>query len=197
MRAVVQRAAWARVTVDGEIVGSLDGPGLVVLLGVTNGDGEKEALAMASKLWMLRIMRDAEGRMNRSVADIGGGLLVISQFTLYGDASKGRRPSFVAAAPGEVAEPLVDRVVEHLRISGARVETGRFGLAQFVVVRGPHCRHLVDALQPCFGQSFGCDAGQVTPRNTGSSASVIPKRSATVSRTCTARRIRSAVQPPP
>ena len=103
MRAVVQRAAWARVTVDGEIVGSLDGPGLVVLLGVTNGDGEKEALAMASKLWMLRIMRDAEGRMNRSVADIGGGLLVISQFTLYGDASKGRRPSFVAAAPGEGA----------------------------------------------------------------------------------------------
>jgi D-tyrosyl-tRNA(Tyr) deacylase len=132
VRAVVQRAAWARVTVDGEIVGSLDGPGLVVLLGVTNGDGEKEALAMASKLWMLRIMRDAEGRMNRSVADIGGGLLVISQFTLYGDASKGRRPSFVAAAPGEAAEPLVDRVVEHLRISGARVETGRFGADMLV-----------------------------------------------------------------
>jgi D-tyrosyl-tRNA(Tyr) deacylase len=81
---------------------------------------------------MLRIMRDAEGRMNRSVADIGGGLLVISQFTLYGDASKGRRPSFVAAAPGEVAEPLVDRVVEHLRISGARVETGRFGADMLV-----------------------------------------------------------------
>ena len=73
---------------------------------------------MASKLWTLRIMRDAEGRMNRSVADVGGGLLVISQFTLYGDTSKGRRPSFVAAAPGEVAEPLVDRVVEHLRAWG-------------------------------------------------------------------------------
>jgi D-tyrosyl-tRNA(Tyr) deacylase len=120
------------VSVDGEIVGSLDGAGLVVLLGVTNGDGEKEALTMASKLWTLRIMGDAQGRMNRSVADVGGGLLVISQFTLYGDASKGRRPSFVAAAPGEVAEPLVDRVVEHLRILGARVATGRFGADMLV-----------------------------------------------------------------
>jgi len=128
VRAVVQRAAWARVSVDGEIVGSLDGPGLVVLLGVTNGDREEEALAMASKLWTLRVMRDADGRMNRSVADVGGGLLVISQFTLYADASKGRRPSFVAAAPGEIAEPLVDRVVEHLRILGARVATGCFSL---------------------------------------------------------------------
>jgi D-tyrosyl-tRNA(Tyr) deacylase len=118
--------------VDGEIVGSLDGPGLVVLLGVTIGDGEKEALAIASKLWTLRIMSDAEGRMNRSVADIGGRLLVISQFTLYGDTSKGRRPSFVAAAPGEVAEPLVDRVVEHLRALGALVATGRFGADMLV-----------------------------------------------------------------
>jgi len=132
VRAVVQRAAWARVSVDGEIVGSLDGPGLVVLLGVANGDGEVEASTMASKLWTLRIMRDAEGRMNRSVAEVGGGLLVISQFTLYGDASKGRRPSFVAAAPGEVAEPLVDRVVEHLRVLGARVATGRFGADMLV-----------------------------------------------------------------
>ncbi|MGO9150349.1 MAG: D-aminoacyl-tRNA deacylase, partial [Acidimicrobiales bacterium] len=132
MRAVVQRAAWARVSVDGEVVGSLDGPGLVVLLGVANGDGEVEASTMASKLWTLRIMRDADGRMNRSVADVGGGLLVISQFTLYGDTSKGRRPSFVAAAPGEVAEPLVDRVVEHLRVLGARVATGRFGADMLV-----------------------------------------------------------------
>ena len=132
MRAVVQRAAWARVTVDGETVGSLNGPGLVVLLGVANGDGEAEALAMASKIWTLRIMRDAEGRMNRSVADTGGSLLVISQFTLYGDTSKGRRPSFVVAAPGEVAEPLVDRVVEHLRVLGARVATGRFGADMLV-----------------------------------------------------------------
>jgi D-tyrosyl-tRNA(Tyr) deacylase len=120
------------VSVNGELVGSLDGPGLVVLLGVANGDGEVEASTMASKLWTLRIMRDAEGRMNRSVAEVGGGLLVISQFTLYGDASKGRRPSFVAAAPGEVAEPLVDRVVEHLRVLGARVATGRFGADMLV-----------------------------------------------------------------
>ena len=132
MRAVVQRAAWARVSVDGEVVGSLDGPGLVVLLGVANGDGEVEASTMASKLWTLRIMGDAEGRMNRSVADVGGGLLVISQFTLYGDTSKGRRPSFVAAAPGEVAEPLVDRVIEHLRALGARVASGRFGADMLV-----------------------------------------------------------------
>jgi D-tyrosyl-tRNA(Tyr) deacylase len=132
VRAVVQRAAWARVSVDGEIVGSLDGPGLVVLVGVANSDGEAEALALASKLWTLRIMRDAEGRMNRSVADTGGGLLVISQFTLYADASKGRRPSFVAAAPGEVAEPLVNLVVEQLRVLGARVATGRFGADMLV-----------------------------------------------------------------
>ncbi len=132
MRAVVQRAAWARVSVDGEVVGSLDGPGLVVLLGVANGDGEVEASTMASKLWTLRIMGDAEGRMNRSVADVGGGLLVVSQFTLYGDTSKGRRPSFVAAAPGEVAEPLVDRVIEHLRALGARVASGRFGADMLV-----------------------------------------------------------------
>jgi len=132
VRAVVQRAAWARVSVDGEVVGSLEGPGLVVLVGVTNGDRDQEALAMASKLWTLRIMRDSEGRMNRSVADIGGGLLVISQFTLYADSSKGRRPSFVAAAPGEIAAPLVDRLVEHLRILGARVATGRFGADMLV-----------------------------------------------------------------
>ena len=132
MRAVVQRAAWARVSVDGEIVGSLDGPGLVVLVGVANGDTEREATALASKLWTLRIMRDAEGRMNRSVADTGGGLLVISQFTLYADASKGRRPSFADAAPGEVAEPLVDLVVEQLRLLGARVATGRFGADMLV-----------------------------------------------------------------
>jgi D-tyrosyl-tRNA(Tyr) deacylase len=120
------------VSVDGEVVGSLDGPGLVVLVGVANGDGEAEAVGLASKLWTLRIMRDAEGRMNRSVSDTGGGLLVISQFTLYADASKGRRPSFVAAAPGEVAEPLVDMVVEHLRALGASVATGRFGADMLV-----------------------------------------------------------------
>ncbi|MGD0944001.1 MAG: D-aminoacyl-tRNA deacylase [Acidimicrobiales bacterium] len=134
MRAVVQRAAWARVSVAGEVVGSLERAGFVVLLGVRNGDGEKEAVAMASKLWNLRIMSDDEGRMNRSLAEVGGGLLVISQFTLYGDASKGRRPSFAAAAPGEVAQPLVERVVEHLRDLGAQVATGSFGAHMLVEI---------------------------------------------------------------
>jgi len=132
VRAVVQRAAWARVSVAGEVVGSLERAGFVVLLGVRNGDGEKEAVAMASKLWNLRIMSDDEGRMNRSLAEVGGGLLVISQFTLYADASKGRRPSFAAAAPGALAEPLVERVVEHLRDLGAEVVTGRFGAEMLV-----------------------------------------------------------------
>jgi D-tyrosyl-tRNA(Tyr) deacylase len=130
----VQRAAWARVSVAGEVVGSLERAGFVVLLGVRNGDGEKEAVAMASKLWNLRIMSDDEGRMNRSLAEVGGGLLVISQFTLYGDASKGRRPSFAAAAPGEVAQPLVERVVEHLRDLGAQVATGSFGAHMLVEI---------------------------------------------------------------
>ena len=87
---------------------------------------------MAAKLWTLRVMPDADGRMNRSVADVGGGMLVISQFTLYGDVSKGRRPSFAAAAPAQVAEPLVELVVEHLRNLGARVATGTFGADMLV-----------------------------------------------------------------
>lgn len=128
----MQRAAWARVSVDGEIVGSLDGAGLVVLLGVTNGDGEKEALAIASKLWTLRIMGDAQGRMNRSVADIGGGLLVISQFTLYGDTSKGRRPSFVAAAPVKSRSRSLNGWLSISAVLGARVATGRFGADMLV-----------------------------------------------------------------
>lgn len=132
MRAVVQRAAWARVSVAGEVVGSLEAPGLVVLLGVKNGDGDEQALAMASKLWTLRIMDDEQGRMNLSLADLGGGLLVISQFTLYGDTAKGRRPSYVAAAPGALAEPLVARVVEQLRSFGAKVATGSFGAEMLV-----------------------------------------------------------------
>jgi len=132
VRAVVQRAAWARVSVAGEVVGSLEAPGLVVLLGVKNGDGDEQALAMASKLWTLRIMDDEQGRMNLSLADLGGGLLVISQFTLYGDTAKGRRPSYVAAAPGALAEPLVARVVEQLRSFGAKVATGSFGAEMLV-----------------------------------------------------------------
>ncbi len=132
MRAVVQRAVSARVSVAGEVVGSLETPGLVVLLGVSRNDSEAQALSMASKLWTLRIMDDEEGRMNRSLADTGGGLLVISQFTLYGDTTKGRRPSYAAAAPGALAEPLVERVVEELRSFGAKVETGSFGAEMLV-----------------------------------------------------------------
>jgi D-tyrosyl-tRNA(Tyr) deacylase len=120
------------VSVAGEVVGSLEAPGLVVLLGVRKGDGDEQALAMASKLWMLRIMDDEQGRMNLSLADLDGGLLVISQFTLYGDTAKGRRPSYVAAAPGALAEPLVARVVEQLRSLGAKVATGSFGAEMLV-----------------------------------------------------------------
>lgn len=128
----MQRAAWARVSVAGKVVGALDAPGLVVLLGVTHTDREAQAAAMAAKLCELRIMPDSDGRMNRSVADVGGGFLVISQFTLYGEVAKGRRPSFAAAAPAEDAGPLVDRVVEHLRSLGASVATGCFGAEMLV-----------------------------------------------------------------
>ncbi|MBW8485341.1 D-aminoacyl-tRNA deacylase [Actinomadura parmotrematis] len=122
MRAVVQRAAGASVTVEGRVTGSFDGPGLVVLLGVTHDDTPDKARKMAAKLWGLRIL-DGE----KSASDIGAPLLVISQFTLYGDARKGRRPTWIAAAPGPVAEPLVDAVVAELRALGAEVGTGEFG----------------------------------------------------------------------
>ncbi len=127
MRAVVQRAASGRVTVGTEVVGALDGPGLVVLVGVTHSDTERAADALAAKVFNLRVFDDAGGAMNRSAAEVGAGLLVVSQFTLYGDTRKGRRPSWLAAAPGEVAEPLVERVVAELRHLGATVATGRFG----------------------------------------------------------------------
>ena len=132
MKAVVQRVRWARVTIDEQVVGSITGPGLCVLVGVTHSDGEGTARAMANRLWNLRILADDEGRMNRSAAELAAPLLVISQFTLYGDTSKGRRPSWLAAAPGPVAEPLVDRVVAELRDLGATVATGRFGADMLV-----------------------------------------------------------------
>ncbi|HLM63143.1 MAG TPA: D-aminoacyl-tRNA deacylase [Acidimicrobiales bacterium] len=125
MRSVVQRVARASVTVDGAVVGAI-GPGLCVLVGVAHGDGPDEARALARKLWNLRVLPDDEGLMNRSVADAGGEILVVSQFTLYGDTSRGRRPSWVAAARPEHAEPLVEAVVEELTSLGARVATGRF-----------------------------------------------------------------------
>lgn len=130
MRALVQRVTSASVTstVEGgvpEETGRI-GPGLVALVGVTHDDDEAGATKLAEKLWQLRIFPDEAGAMNRSCADVGGGVLVVSQFTLYGDARKGRRPSFVAAARPEHAEPLVDHLVTHLRGLGADVATGRF-----------------------------------------------------------------------
>ncbi|MEU5876622.1 D-aminoacyl-tRNA deacylase [Spirillospora sp. NPDC047279] len=122
MRAVVQRVSQASVTVDGRVVGSVEGPGLMVLVGVTHDDTPEKARRLAAKMWGLRIL-DGE----KSCSDLDAPLLVISQFTLYGDARKGRRPTWIDAAPGPVAEPLVDEVVAGLRDLGARVETGIFG----------------------------------------------------------------------
>jgi D-tyrosyl-tRNA(Tyr) deacylase len=124
---VVQRASTATVTVDGEVVGRLPRPGLVVLVGVTHDDTTATAVALADKVWRLRIL-DGE----RSCADDEAPLLVISQFTLYADTRKGRRPSWNNAAPGPVAEPLVDAFADALRALGAHVETGRFGAHMLV-----------------------------------------------------------------
>jgi D-tyrosyl-tRNA(Tyr) deacylase len=133
MRAVVQRVLEARVTVDGATVGAV-GRGLCVLVGVTHDDDEADARRLAAKLWNLRIFDDDAGVMNRSLADVGGQALVVSQFTLYGDTSRGRRPSWVAAARPEQAEPLVEAVVGALRGLGAQVETGRFGAEMLVAL---------------------------------------------------------------
>ena len=125
MRGVVQRVVRASVTSEGVEVGTI-GPGLCVFVGVTHADTDAQAVKLASRLWHLRIFDDEAGVMNRSVADTAGALLVVSQFTLYGDTSSGRRPSWINAARPEVAEPLVDRVVAELRALGATVGTGRF-----------------------------------------------------------------------
>lgn len=125
MRAVVQRVSRAAVEVADETVATI-GPGLCVLLGVTHDDDVEVARRMADKLYRLRIFDDERGVMNRSAADGGAELLVVSQFTVYGDASGGRRPSWIAAARPEHAEPLVDEVVAELRRLGASVGTGRF-----------------------------------------------------------------------
>ncbi|ANC32494.1 D-aminoacyl-tRNA deacylase [Isoptericola dokdonensis] len=134
MRAVVQRATRASVTVDGEVVGKIDRPGLVVLVGVTHDDGPDDAATIARKVAELRILRG-----ERSASDEGAPVLVVSQFTLYGDARKGRRPTWQAAAPGPVAEPLVDAVVADLRGRGLEVATGVFGadMAVELVNDGP------------------------------------------------------------
>jgi D-tyrosyl-tRNA(Tyr) deacylase len=126
VRVVVQRVSRAAVRVDGRTVGAI-GRGCVVLVGLAPADTEAQLRWMAEKLVGLRVFGDAEGKMNLALADVGGALLVISQFTLYGDAQKGRRPSFIDAAPPEVAEPLYARFVALLRELGATVETGAFG----------------------------------------------------------------------
>ena len=122
MRAVVQRVSSARVLVEGAVVGEIGEPGLLVYLGVTHGDGPDEVAWMARKIWGLRILRD-----ERSASDVGAPILVVSQFTLYGDARKGRRPTWEAAAPGPVSEPTYDAVCVELERLGARVERGVFG----------------------------------------------------------------------
>ena len=122
MRAVIQRALSASVTVDGEVVGAFNGPGLVVLLGVTHDDGTPQVEWMARKIWGLRILRDEQ-----SASDVDAPLLVISQFTLYGEARKGRRPTWNAAAPGPVSEPVYEQVCTALEALGAKVSRGLFG----------------------------------------------------------------------
>jgi D-tyrosyl-tRNA(Tyr) deacylase len=131
VRALVQRVAEARVRVGDEVVGEI-GSGLCAFAGVTHTDDEATARTLAGKLWQLRVLDDAGGVMNRSLADAGGEVLVVSQFTLYGDTRRGRRPSWVAAARPEQAAPLVEAVVASLRDLGATVATGRFGASMQV-----------------------------------------------------------------
>ena len=134
MRAVLQRVSRASVSVDGRVVGRIDEPGLVVLVGITHDDGATEVAWLARKVRELRIMRDEQ-----SVADLGASVLVVSQFTLYGDARKGRRPTWSAAAPGAVSEPVYDAVWAELERLGTHVERGVFGadMAVDLVNDGP------------------------------------------------------------
>ena len=138
MRAVVQRVSEAAVRVEGRVVGSI-GPGLLVLLGVGRGDAETNADELAEKIAHLRVFPDEEGRMNRSVGEAGGSVLVVPQFTLYGDCRKGRRPSYVEAAPPEEADRLFRRFVDAVRRSGLTVAEGVFRAAMDVALvnRGP------------------------------------------------------------
>lgn len=133
MRALIQRVSQASVTVDSRVVGEI-GRGFVVLLGVTHNDGPEEAKWLARKVASLRIFEDAEGKMNASLADVDGSVLVISQFTLYGDARKGRRPSFIAAARPEHAEPLVETFTSTLEERGFTVASGVFGAHMLVSI---------------------------------------------------------------
>lgn len=126
MRAVLQRVSEASVTVDSKVISRI-GPGLLVLIGVAAGDQAVNALKMAAKVSALRIFPGEDGKMDLSVLDVGGEVLLVSQFTLYGDTSSGNRPSFIGAAPGAEAEPLFDEVASHLEGLGLTVRRGMFG----------------------------------------------------------------------
>jgi D-tyrosyl-tRNA(Tyr) deacylase len=139
MKTVIQRVSRASVTVEGEIVGAID-QGLLILVGIGPGDTQAEAKWLADKIAVMRIFEDDAGKFNRSMLDVGGGALVVSQFTLYADAVQGRRPSFIKAAPPDIAAPLVEQFAQLLRDAGVqRVETGRFGARMLVelVNEGP------------------------------------------------------------
>jgi D-aminoacyl-tRNA deacylase len=133
MRGLLQRVSEATVTVDGEVVGRI-GRGLCTLVGVALHDDHRAADRLATKIWRMRLFPDDGGNLNRSASELGLEVLVVSQFTLYADTSRGRRPSFVNAAPPEVAKALVDRVVDQLRSAGAEVATGRFGATMKVTL---------------------------------------------------------------
>lgn len=126
MRVVLQRVSSASVKIDGAVTGEI-GPGLVLLLGIAKDDGPEDVEYVVNKCAGLRIFGDDQGKMNRSLLDVGGEVLAISQFTLFGDTRRGRRPSFEGAAPPDLAEPLYELAVERLREQGIRVATGRFG----------------------------------------------------------------------
>jgi D-tyrosyl-tRNA(Tyr) deacylase len=133
MRTVVQRVSRASVSIEGDVVGAI-GRGVVVLVGVTHGDTQEQAEWLAQKIAGLRIFEDSEGKMNAGLLDVGGAALVISQFTLYADARKGRRPGFTDAALPDVAEPLVEHLARTLRDRGVPVETGVFGARMLVEI---------------------------------------------------------------
>ena len=133
MRAVVQRVNYGRVTVEGRVTADI-GKGLVILLGVGPDDTEESSTALAQKIARLRIMEDDQGKMNLSVLDIGGSAVVVSQFTLFADTRKGNRPSFIGAAPPDLASPLVDHFVAQLQALGVPTQTGEFGAHMLVAL---------------------------------------------------------------
>ena len=133
MRALIQRVSSGKVTVDDQAIAQI-GHGLVILLGIGQEDGEEQAVYLAEKIANLRIFEDEQGKTNLSVLDVGGEAIVVSQFTLYADTRKGRRPSFVYAGPPEMAEPLVERFIELLRVYGVPTQTGQFGAHMLVEI---------------------------------------------------------------